>query len=309
MRFVVSAVLLGALCATPALAQSDRSNNTETNPEPPMLGKHVPKGQEKKAAGGAASVQSNLVYHGGPVMTTGAVVRAIYWGSTWSASNAKIAGLTTFYQGVSNSPYLQTTNEFTQSGGGGVNTTVTFEGSSVDTSSVGRKTPSTTAVQNEVCKVLSALGEKPVSNGYYPVYVDQKRGHAGYCAWHSWGSCGGVQIQFGFFFNLDGDPGCDPGDSATGHTQGLAALGNVSGHELSETLTDPRGNGWYDSGGAENADKCAWTFGHTFLTFGKNNYWKVQGNFSNLANNAGHGYTDLDGSGFVQGCIDDVSER
>jgi hypothetical protein len=306
MRFVVSAVLLGALCATPALAQSDRSNNTETKPEPPMLGKHVPRGQEKKAAG-AASVQSNLLNHGGPVMTTGAVVRAIYWGSTWSPSNAKVAGLGTFYQGITKSPYLQTTNEFTLSGKDGA--PVTYEGAYVDTSGVGRRTPSTTAVQNEVCKVLSAKGETPVSNGYYPVYVDQKRGHAGYCAWHSWGSCSGVQIQFGFFFNLDGDPGCDPADTTTGHTQGLAALANVSGHELSETVTDPRGNAWYDNGGAENADKCAWTFGHASLTFSNGTVWKVQGNFSNLANNAGHGYTDIEGSGFVQGCIDDISER
>ena len=29
-------------------------------------------------------------------------------------------------------------------------------------------------------------------------------------------------------------------------------------HELSEARTDPRGDGWFDSGGAENGDKCAW---------------------------------------------------
>src|SRR5215831_17215469 len=126
MRLVVSAVLIGALCATPAFAQSDRSHNSETNPEPPMLGKHVPKGQEKKEAGGAASVQSDLLYHGGPVMTTGAVVRAIYWGSSWTTSNSKIGGLASFYTGVTNTPYLQTTNEFTQTGGPHVSPTVSY---------------------------------------------------------------------------------------------------------------------------------------------------------------------------------------
>ena len=75
--------------------------------------------------------------------------------------------------------------------------------------------------------------------------------------------------QFGFFFKLDGDPGCDPGDTVTvtGHSQGLAALANVSGHELSETVTDPRDGGWWDRSGAENADKCAWTF-HGTVTIG-----------------------------------------
>jgi hypothetical protein len=70
----------------------------------------------------------------------------------------------------------------------------------------------------------------------------------------------GVLVQFAFFFNLDGDPGCDAQDSSNTHSQGLEALANVSGHELSEALTDPHGDAWYDRKGAENADKCAWTF-------------------------------------------------
>ena len=36
---------------------------------------------------------------------------------------------------------------------------------------------------------------------------------------------------------------------------------SVIAHELEETTTDPDLNAWYDSSGAENADKCAWTFG------------------------------------------------
>jgi len=36
---------------------------------------------------------------------------------------------------------------------------------------------------------------------------------------------------------------------------------SVLAHELEEANTDPELNAWYDASGAENADKCAWTFG------------------------------------------------
>jgi hypothetical protein len=102
-------------------------------------------------------------------------------------------------------------------------------------------------------------------------------------------------VQIGFFWNLDGDPGCNPQDSTTGHSWDVAALGNVSGHELSEMVTDPTLNAWYDSQGNENSDKCAWTFSAKMVSFGGQS-WKIQGNWSNLAYNANKGY--------VRGCVD-----
>src|SRR5258705_7328689 len=41
-------------------------------------------------------------------------------------------------------------------------------------------------------------------------------------------------------------------------------MASILAHELSETATDPQLNAWYDSTGAENDDKCAWTFGTTY---------------------------------------------
>lgn len=90
-------------------------------------------------------------------------------------------------------------------------------------------------------------------------------------------------MQFAFFWSLDGDPGCDPQDTTTGHSQGLAALANVSAHELSEARTDPRNGGWYDRSGAENGDKCAWTFNVPFVAFPNGTDWKLQGEWSNAA--------------------------
>ena len=236
-----------------------------------------------------------LINHGGTVMTT-STVKAIFWGTKFNATTYTgdvISGLDLFYGGVGGATYLNTNSEF--SGTNGKVTNVSTYGSHVvDSGSSLRRAPSRTSdILNEVARVIT----NPVANGYYPVYTDLKRGSAGYCAWHSWGSINGVPVQFAFFFDLAGDPGCDPQDPGTTHSQGLEALANVSGHELSEALTDPRGNGWYDASGSENADKCAWTFGSSLLTFSNGSSWKVQGNFSNAASTAHSGY---DGAG----CID-----
>ena len=130
------------------------------------------------------------------------------------------------------------------------------------------------------------------------------RGNANYCAWHSYGTCSGFVVQIGFFFNLDGDAGCNPQSNLDGtsagvgsftYSQGLNALANVAAHEMSEMRSDPLLNAWYDSKGSENGDKCSWTFPTTYETFfassGPTTYgsvfpattWKLQGEWSNAA--------------------------
>jgi hypothetical protein len=234
-----------------------------------------------------ASTGPDLLWHNGAIMNSAAVT-AIYWGTSWANSSFvgdKINGLDTFYAGVGGSPYLGTTTEYTGTNGQ-VGNAVSYFGHVIDTTAAPKRAPKTSAIQAEVAKMIT----NPVANGYYPVYVDTKRGHAGYCAWHSYGTVQGVPVQFAFFFNLDGDPGCDPQDTSGLHSQGLAALANVSGHELSETVTDPRNGGWWDSSGAENADKCAWTF-NGLESFG-GSHWLIQGNWSNNAYDNGQtGYT------------------
>jgi hypothetical protein len=138
-------------------------------------------------------------------------------------------------------------------------------------------------------------------NGYYPVYTDVPRGNANYCAWHSSGTAHGVTVQFAFFFKLDGDPVCDPQSTVAGESQGLAALANVSAHEMSEARSDPNLNAWYDNSGAENGDKCAWTFNAPYVTFSNGSMWKLQGEWSNQAYSAGTGYPNSYGQ---KGCLD-----
>jgi hypothetical protein len=299
------------LLQMPAWAQSP-SGRELNQPEPPMLGIHWARGANpdaKEARGGAppfgGGKSPNLSYHNGPILNTTQVV-PILWGKKWGGSTAdstfiadKITGLDNFYDGFGGTDYAKTNTEYTSTTSQ-VTANVANSGHVMDTSAAPTKAPSTSTILNEVCKMIA----NPQPNGYYPVYTDLKRGSAGYCAWHSWGTCSGVNVQFAFFFNLDGDSGCDPRDTfaRTGKpTQGLAALANVSGHELSEAMTDPRGNGWYDSQGYENSDKCAWDFASNYITFSNGSQWKIQGNWSNDSYDKGYGYANDKGQ---KGCLD-----
>jgi len=44
------------------------------------------------------------------------------------------------------------------------------------------------------------------------------------------------------------------------------AMVSTFAHVLDTIVTDPLGNGWFDRYGLENADKCAGTYGQTYLT-------------------------------------------
>ncbi|WP_109487589.1 hypothetical protein [Occallatibacter savannae] len=312
MRILPLLVCSGALAIT-ATVQGQGNSQTEyldAQKEPPMLGIHWARGfqpnaraaEEAKDAKAALGTRRspNMTNHGGVIMPQ-ANTTAIFWGTSWgSYSGDKITGIDSWYQGFSNSNYAKTSDEYTGTNGQ-VGPVVNHSGHLIDTSASSGG-GSTSTILSEVCKVIKNNPD-PSGNGYYAVYTDTPRGNAGYCAWHSAGTCSnGVRLQFAYFFKLDGDAGCDPQDTTTGHSQGLAAIANVSGHELSEARTDPASPGaWYDSQGAENGDKCAWTFNVPSVTFSNGTVWKIQGEWSNAAYTAGTGYPNNSGQ---KGCVD-----
>lgn len=301
--FILLAVLsIGGMClgqaADSSASRQDLSSITATH-EPPMLGIHWARGFNPFARVRSAKGNNpDMTYHGGVIMPS-TESEAIFWGPSWANSTFtgdKITGLDSWYSGFNGSNYANTSDEYTGSNGQ-VGSSLINDHYLVDTSTAANGS-STSAIVAEVCKEIA----NPVTNGYYPVYVDVKRGNAGYCAYHTFGTCGGKTVQVAFFFNLDGDAGCDPQDTSGLHSQGLAALANVSGHELSEARTDPDSPGaWYDKRGQENGDKCAWTFNVPLVKFSNGTYWKVQGEWSNNAYNAGTGYPNSSGQ---KGCLD-----
>ncbi len=306
-----SALLFATMVAVSgaATAAQDEPEDLNVKNRPPVLGIHWARGEEPALVSRAARKRSPLMtYHGGKIMPT-VVSRSIFWGPSWTNGTFvgdKVTGLDAWYTGHDGSNYAVTVDEFTDTVNGGHQVGsigLTHQGHIIDTSTAAGG-GNTSKILAEVCKQITAgnIVPDPSGDGYYPVYSDVKRGNAGYCAWHSAGTCGGKLVQFAFFFNLDGDPGCDPQDTQTGHSQGLAALANVTAHELSEARSDPASPGaWYDSGGAENGDKCAWTFNVPNVTFTDGNKWKLQGEWSNAAYSAGTGYPNSSGQ---HGCLD-----
>ena len=249
-----------------------------------------------------AKPTANMTYHGGKILPT-ATTKAFWRGASWATfSGDKISGMDSWYTGFGASHYEATVSEYTGTNGAAGSSPTTHQGHYVDTNAE-TSNGSTSVVLAEICSAISASATAidPSGNGYYALYSDKPRGNAGYCAWHSAGTCGGQPIQFAFFWNLDGDAGCDPQDTSGLHSQGLSAIANVSGHELAEAMSDPASPGaWYDSRGSENGDKCAWTFGGPLATFSNGSQWKVQGEWSNRAFTAGTGYPNSSGQ---KGCI------
>jgi hypothetical protein len=80
----------------------------------------------------------------------------------------------------------------------------------------------------------------------------------GYCAYHSHFGSGAHAVLYA---NLpyNAIQGCTSGQSPNGNAAD-AVLNNVS-HEHNETITDPLGTAWFESGGQEIADKCHLEFG------------------------------------------------
>lgn len=256
---------------------------------------HLQYAKGAKPGGGGSSAL--MTAHGGTVLTSSKTL-AIFWGTSWSTNPGdKITGMDSFFAGYGGSNYAKASTEYAGTNGQ-VTAVSTYLGHTLDGTAAPTKALSTSAAVAEACKIT---GNNPDPTGVYFIFTDTTAGHVSYCAWHSWGTCSnGAPIQVAYMPKIDGIAGCDPGGASNGHSQGLTALANVTAHELSEAITDPRGAGWFDASGAENGDKCAWSFPSADQQFGNGSRWHLQGEWSNAAFSAGTGYANNSGQ---HGCL------
>jgi len=285
--FAVLPLSLGA-----CLDMSDESSLDQAATENGMHGapEHLNYAKGGSHHGGGSPLMTN---HGGTVLTA-SKPEAIFWGD-WTNPGDKVTGLDSFFSGWSGSSVAKASTEYSGTNGQ-VTSSATYLGHVFDSSTPPSKALSTSGAVAEACKITN---NNPDPNAVYFIYTSTGAGHVSYCAWHSWGTCSnGAEIQVAYMPNIDGIAGCDPGDTSGLHSQGLAALVNVTSHELSEAITDPRGTTWYDSSGEENGDKCAWSFQGLHKVGTES--WLYQGEWSNKAYTAGTGFPNLSGQ---PGCL------
>jgi len=206
-------------------------------------------------------------YHGGPVMT-GPTHLYLIWYGMWDGNSATSI-LTDFANSIGGSPYYAINASYMQMDFGTVGPDVTVAGQIADAYSQGKRLTDTD-VRQVVGAALRA-GTLPIDeSGIYTVLtsadvVETSGFTTSYCGWHSHARMQKSDIKFAFI----GDPTtqglthCSAQTVGPNDNPGADAMVSVFAHEIVETVTDPDANGWYDSNGNENADKCAWTYGKT----------------------------------------------
>lgn len=248
-----------------------------------------------RAASTASVAQYGIQYHNGPVMTGGVRLYTIWYGD-WSASTSQ-AVINGFLGNLSGSAWYGINGTYTDGSGRAVTPAVTLTGSTVDNYTYG-KALGDRQVASVVSNAISSRRLPLDANGVYLVLTSKDVSETSgfltrYCGWHWYQSISRTPVKYAFV----GDPSarlsaCAAQSTASPNANPAAdAMISVIAHEIAEAATDPLGTAWYDATGAENADKCSWTYGATSvasngsrynLTLGGVNYL-VQQNWKNLA--------------------------
>jgi Phosphate-induced protein 1 conserved region len=226
-------------------------------------------------AGSTGQITPFITWHGGPVMNTPTVY--LIWYGNWNQNNGSDTPqgqtiVTDFLFGLSGSPYYLTNTTYNGSGNSVVTGKFTLGGSYTDSYSQGSNLQDRRVASVVSNAISHGLGKSPANpngdpNGIYFVLtssdVAETSGFCSrYCGWHTYGTLGSTNIKYSFVGNANRClNACSMQTTGPNGNAGVDAMVSVIAHELEETNTDPNLNAWYDANGAEDADKCAWTFG------------------------------------------------
>ncbi len=267
------AALAAAACASADPSSGVGQTSEELGFEAPPADAHV---HWQKGAGPATS-SSNLIDHGGKVLSASHAY-TIFWGNAAAWPSDTQSAIDSLFSGLNGTAFLGVADQYMRS----ASISEAFVSKYADSSAPPNHSPKTSTIVNEACKVIGANGLTPDTDAIYFVYTSNFP-RANFCAWHSHGTCNGVDIQVAYMPNTTGVAGCDPGNlyNCNNYSQGARSLGNVTSHEYMEAITDPDLNAWYDSSGSEIGDKCAWQFSSCVNL--KNGNWQLQEEWSNSA--------------------------
>jgi hypothetical protein len=228
----------------------------------------------------SAKTPKPLVYGGGKLLVH-SVTYAIFWGPTADFPSDLQDGMTALLSGLSGSSYLATANQYL-----GTTATTTFAGSLEDLSAPPKNGPNTSAIVDEVAKVLASYALSPNPNAVYLVYTSNLP-KVNYCAWHASGAINSTTVQVAYLPNTANTTGCYPTtgwfSGLTNWSYGTRSIADNTAHEFMESITDPvPPTGWVDGNGLEIGDKCNFVY-LAPVTLSVHNVWQIQSMWSDAA--------------------------
>jgi hypothetical protein len=212
---------------------------------------------------------NGIRYHGGPVMLGTTNIYYIWYGN-WSGNTATTI-LTDLASNINGSPYFNINTTYYDASSTHVSNAVNYGTSATDNYSYGTSLTDS-QIQSVVANAINRGALPKDTHGVYFVLtsadVTASSGFCTqYCGWHTHGTIAGMDIKYAFIGNPDRCPSaCAAQTTSPNGNLGADGMASIIAHELEESVTDPDLNAWWDNRGYENADKCAWTFGTTYVT-------------------------------------------
>ncbi len=283
-RFFLTFTAVAMIAAFSVFSSSHRFNRAEAQgradvptqaEDAPGILKKVhdlnPHGADNVTAGGTGSL-SPISYHGGALIN--APTAYVIWYGNWNQTNGTDnAGgqqiVRDFLANIGGSNYYAINTTYSANGyniTGGVNFIPTTN-ETTDAYSQGKRLRDSsvlTVVNNAITS-----GRLPYNpDGVYFVLTSSDVAESSgfctqYCGWHTAATPSAGHVRYSFVGNAARCiNSCAAQSVSPNGNAGVDGMISVIAHELEEANTDPDPrSGWADSGGAENADKCAWTFG------------------------------------------------
>lgn len=288
MRFRVPLIALSGAIAVAACAKDNGTQPSDALPTPDAAnaawGVHVMPARGLAPAGIELAPKARgtgIQYHGGPILVTPNVA-AIYWGTSRIYNNGPTPGskgagtadgsiVGHFLSHFAPSPYFNINNTYSNSSGQQVVNSVTYTQFWADNANPG-SAPSDAAIRAEVTKAFTSGNMTFNASTVYLVFTGSGVNLGGgfgtqYCAYHGHFSWNGNDVKYAAQpYNWQFPSACSALNGSPNNDPAADAEVNTIAHETEEAATDPDLNAWYDRQGAENADKCAWTFGTTYTT-------------------------------------------
>ena len=263
--------------APPQLTVTNTAGQTAHLMVPPGVAKQLP------------ALSTDLTYHGGPVMTTAKAYLIFWLPTSGKLQDGAATSLSSTYRHISqqfvsdygghslatnNTQYSQVVGSTTTYG----KSTVTLGGTDMESasypvsgcaSSLGPDCITDAQINSEVAHAMAVKGWTAGPTHIFILFTSKGEtscfdasgsecAYTQYCAYHSYFGSNTIYANMPY-----ADSRCQAGflgqhfpNSADGD-----ASANLTSHELTEAITDPLINAWYDASGEELGDKCAWNFG------------------------------------------------